>query len=41
MQKCTTTATCEAEYVALSDESKEALFTRAVLVFFQSELSCM
>ena len=27
-----TTATCGAEYVALCDASKEALFTRAVLV---------
>ena len=26
-QKCVTTATCEAEYVALCDASKEALFT--------------
>ena len=40
-QKCVTTATCEAEYVALCDASKEALFTRAVLVFLQSELSGM
>ena len=35
------TATCEAEYVALCDASKEALFTRAVLVFLQPELSSM
>ena len=27
-QKCVTTATCEAEYVALCDASKEALFMR-------------
>ena len=27
-QKYVTTATCEAEYVALCDASKEALFTR-------------
>ena len=40
-QKCVTTATCEAEYVALCDASKEALFTRAVLVFLQPELSGM
>ena len=40
-QKCVTTATCEAEYVALCDATKEALFTRAVLVFLQSELSGM
>ena len=40
-QKCVTTATSEAEYVALCDASKEALFTRAVLVFIQSELSGM
>ena len=32
-QKCVTTATCEAEYVALCDASKKALFTRAVLIF--------
>ena len=38
-QKCVTTATCEAEYVALCDASKEALFTRAVLVFLQPELN--
>ena len=40
-QKCVNTATCEAEYVALCDASKEALFTRAVLVFLQPELSGM
>ena len=40
-QKCVTTATCEAEYVALCDASNEALFTRAVLVFLQPELSGM
>ena len=39
-QKCVTTATCEADYVALCDASKEALFT-AVLVLFQPELSGM
>ena len=33
MQKCVTTATCEAECVALCDASKEALFTKAALVF--------
>ena len=27
-QKCVTIATCEAEYVALCDASKNALFTR-------------
>ena len=32
------TATCEAEYVALCDVSKEALFTRTVLVFLQPDL---
>ena len=32
-QKCVITVMCEAEYVALCDASKEALFTRAVLVF--------
>ena len=36
-----TTATCEAEYVALCDASKEALFTTAVLIFLQSELTGM
>ena len=40
-QKCVTTGTCEAEYVALCDASKGALFTRAVLVFLQPELSGM
>ncbi|CAM9961521.1 unnamed protein product [Ascophyllum nodosum] len=40
-QKCVTTTTCEAEYVALCVASKEALFTRAVLVFLQPELSDM
>ena len=40
-QKCVTTASCEAKYVALCDESKEVLFTRAVLVFLQPELSGM
>ena len=40
-QKCVTTATCEAEYVALCDASKEALFMRAVLVLLQPELTGM
>ena len=40
-QKCVTTATCEAEYVALCDPFKEALFMRAVLVFLQLELTGM
>ena len=40
-QKCVTTATYEAEYVVLCDASKEALFTRAVLVFLHPELSGM
>ena len=40
-QKCVTMATCEAEYVALCDASKETLFTEAVLVFLQPELSGM
>ena len=40
-QKCVTTATCEAEHVALCDAPKEALFTRAVLVFLQPKLSGM
>ena len=41
VQKCVTTATSEAEYVALCDASKEALFTRAVLVFLLPELCGM
>ena len=40
-QKCVTTATCETEYVALYDASKEALFMRAVLVFLQPDLTGM
>ena len=40
-QECVTTATGESEYVALCVASKEALFTRAVLVFLQPELSGM
>ena len=40
-QKYVTTAACEAVCVALCDASKEALFTRAVLVFLQPELSGM
>ena len=40
-QKCVTTEACEAEYLALCDTSKEAFFTRAVLVFLQPELSGM
>ena len=40
-QKCVTTATCEAEYVALCDASKEALFMRAVLVFLQTDLTVL
>ena len=40
-QKCVTTATYEAEYVTLCDASKEALFTRVVLVFLQPGLSSM
>ena len=38
-QKCVTTATCEAEYIALCAVSKEALFMRAVLVFLQPGLT--
>ena len=34
-------ATCEAEYVALCDASKDALFTGVVLVFLRPELSGM
>ena len=40
-QKCVITVTCEAEYVALCDASKEALFTRAVLVSLQLDLTGM
>ena len=40
-QKCVTTAACEAEYVALCDASNKALFTTAVLVVLQPELSGM
>ena len=36
-----TAATCEAEYVAFCNASKEALFTRAVLIFLQLELTGM
>ena len=38
-QKCVNTATCEAEYVGLCDTSKEASFTKAVLVFLQPDLT--
>ena len=41
MQKCVTATTCEAEYVALCNASKEALSMRAVLVFLQPELTGM
>ena len=41
-QKCVTMITCKAKYVDLYDVSKEALFTRAVvLVCLQPELSGM
>ena len=40
-QKCVTMATCEAEYVALCDASKETLSIKAVLVFLQPDLSGM
>ena len=36
-----TTATCEAEYVALCDAAKEAIFERAVSVFLQPQLAGM
>ena len=36
-----TTATCEPEYVAFCDMSKQALFMRAVLVFLQPDLTEM
>ena len=38
-QKPVTTATCEAEYVALCDAYKEVLFVRAVLISLQPELA--
>ena len=41
MQKCVTTATCEAEYVTLCDASKGVLFMKAVLVFLQPKLAGM
>ena len=40
-QKCVTTATCLAEYFALCDAAKEAIFERAVLFFLQSQLAGM
>ena len=40
-QKIVTITTCEAEYVALGDTSKEVLSTRAVLVFLQPDLTGM
>ena len=40
-QRFVTTTTCEAEYIAFCDASKEALLTRVVLVFLQPELSGM
>ena len=40
-QKCVTTATWEAVYVAQCDAPKEVLFTRKVLVFLPPELSAM
>ena len=40
-QKIVTTAACEAEYVALCNASKEALFMGAVLVLLQPELTGM
>ena len=36
-----TTATCEAEYVALCDAAKEAIFERVLLVFLQPQLAGM
>ena len=38
-QECVTTATREAEYDALCDAFKEALFMRAALAFLQPELT--
>ena len=40
-QKCVTSATCEAEYVALCDTVKDAIFERAVLIFLQPQLAGM
>ena len=40
-KKYVTTATCEAEYVALCDAFKEVLFMRAMPVFLQPELTGM
>ena len=40
-QKCVTTATCEAEHVALCDVAKEAIFTWAALTFLQPQLTGM
>ncbi|CAN0424454.1 unnamed protein product [Ascophyllum nodosum] len=40
-EKCVTVATCDADYVAPCNASKEMLLTRAVLVFIQPELSGM
>lgn len=37
-QKCVMAVSFEADYVALCDASKEALFMRAVLVFLQPDL---
>ena len=38
-QKYVTAATCEAEYVALCDASKNARFMIAVVIFLQPELT--
>ena len=40
-QKCVTTAACEAKYVDLCDEFKEALSISILLVFLQPELTRM
>ena len=41
MQKCVTTATCKAEYVALCDAAKEAVLERAVLVYLPPQQAGM
>ena len=38
-QNCVTSATCEADYLALGDAFKEALLKTAALVFVQPELT--
>ena len=40
-QKRVTTATCEAEYVAVCDKPMDACCATVVLVFLEPDLSCM